>query len=66
MNVVVLGAGTVGRAVAELLCSRGVNVCVVDNDPEVLRRVEEQLDVQTVCGLGYDVFSSVSGGNSGG
>ena len=55
MNVVVLGAGTVGRTVAELLCGRGVNVCVVDEQPDVLKRVEEQLDVQTVCGSAYDV-----------
>lgn len=55
MNVVVLGAGTVGRTVAELLCDLGVNVCIVDNDPDVLRRVEEQLDVQTVCGSAFDV-----------
>ena len=46
MNVVVLGAGTVGQAVAELLCSRGVNVCVIDESADVLRRVEERLDVQ--------------------
>ncbi|MCR9200894.1 MAG: Trk system potassium transporter TrkA [Planctomycetaceae bacterium] len=55
MNVVVLGAGTVGRTVAELLCERGIDVCVVDDDPDVLRRVEEQLDVQTVCGSAFDV-----------
>lgn len=55
MNVVVLGAGTVGRTVAELLCNLGINVCIVDNDPDVLRRVEEQLDVQTVCGSAFDV-----------
>ena len=55
MNVVVLGAGTVGQAVAELLCSRGVDVCVIDESAEVLRRVEERLDVQTVCGSAYDV-----------
>lgn len=55
MNVVVLGAGTVGHTAAELLCSQGINVCVVDSNPSVLRRVEEQLDVQTVCGSAYDV-----------
>ncbi|MCP4783116.1 MAG: Trk system potassium transporter TrkA [Fuerstiella sp.] len=55
MNVVVLGAGTVGRTVAELLCNGGVNVCVVDEQASVLRRVEEQLDVQTVCGSAFDV-----------
>ena len=55
MNVVVLGAGTVGQTVAELLCNRGVNVCVVDEDAAVLQRVEEQLDIQAVCGSAYDV-----------
>ncbi|MCA9082684.1 MAG: Trk system potassium transporter TrkA [Planctomycetaceae bacterium] len=55
MNVVVLGAGTVGRTVAELLCGRGVNVCVMDENPAVLQKVEEQLDVRTVCGSAYDV-----------
>lgn len=55
MNVVVIGAGTVGSTVAELLVERGINVCVIDMDSEVLSRVEEQQDVQTICGLGYDV-----------
>lgn len=55
MNVVVLGAGTVGRTTAELLCAKGINVCVVDENADVLRRVEEQLDVRTVCGSANDV-----------
>lgn len=55
MNVVVVGAGTVGQTVAELLCARGVNVCMIDENPRILDRVEEQLDVQTVCGSAYDV-----------
>lgn len=55
MNIVVLGAGTVGRTVAELLCGQGVNVCILDEDADVLRRVEEQLDVRTVCGSAFDV-----------
>ena len=62
MNVVVLGAGTVGQTVAELLCTRGVNVCIVDEQAAVLRRVEEQLDVQTVCGSAYDVATLFQSG----
>ncbi|MCA9060176.1 MAG: NAD-binding protein, partial [Planctomycetaceae bacterium] len=50
MNVVVLGAGTVGRAIADLLCAEQLNVCVVDENADVLARVEERLDVRTVCG----------------
>ena len=62
MNVVVLGAGTVGRTVAELLCNRGVDVCVMDEQTSVLRRVEEQLDVQTVCGSAFDVANLFQAG----
>jgi trk/ktr system potassium uptake protein len=54
MNVVVLGAGTVGQAVAQLLCDRNVNVCVVDMQGDHLLRIEERLDVQTVCGSACD------------
>lgn len=54
MNVVVLGAGTVGQSIAELLCARGLNVCVVDEQASVLRHVEERFDVQTVCGSAFD------------
>ncbi|MCA9064523.1 MAG: Trk system potassium transporter TrkA [Planctomycetaceae bacterium] len=62
MNVVVLGAGTVGRAIAELLCGRQVNVCVVDLDAEVLARVEERLDVRTVCGSACDAATLFQAG----
>lgn len=55
MNVVIIGAGTVGQTIAELLCTRGINVCVIDHDPEVLQRVEERLDVSTVLGSANDV-----------
>ena len=62
MNVVVLGAGTVGQSIAELLCARGVNVCVVDEQADVLRRVEERFDVQTVCGSAFDVATLFQAG----
>jgi len=54
MNVVVLGAGTVGQAVAQLLCDRNINVCVVDLLGDHLERIEERLDVRTVTGSGCD------------
>ena len=51
MNVVVLGAGTVGRTVAELLCERGIDVCVVDNNPDLVRRATDTLDDQGNAGF---------------
>ncbi len=50
MHAVILGAGTVGRSIAEILVQHDVDVCVVDEQREVLNQVEEQLDVQTVLG----------------
>lgn len=50
MHAVILGAGTVGRSIAELLVAHDVDVCIIDEQREVLNRVEELLDVQTVWG----------------
>ena len=54
MNIVILGMGTVGRSIAELLVASGHSVTVVDHDPSVLRAVEESLDVRAVEGLATD------------
>lgn len=62
MNVVVLGAGTVGQAVAQLLCDRNVNVCVVDVLGDHLRRIEERLDVRTVNGSACDAATLFQAG----
>ena len=50
MRIVVLGAGTVGTSVAELLCRNRHSVTVVDHDPAVARRVNDELDVRGVTG----------------
>ncbi len=50
MRIVVLGAGTVGTSVANLLCQHRHSVTVVDHDPDRTRRVNEELDVRVVTG----------------
>lgn len=50
MNIVVLGAGSVGRSIAELLCQREHSVTVVDTDPEKVKRINEELDVRAIVG----------------
>ncbi len=50
MRVVVLGAGTVGASIAELLCTHRHEVTVVDHDPECIKRVREELDVRALVG----------------
>jgi len=62
MNIVILGAGTVGTSMAEFLCADGQNVTIVDRSRPVLDRVEEQLDVQTVCGSASDAVTLFQSG----
>ncbi|MDA7978343.1 MAG: Trk system potassium transporter TrkA [Pirellulales bacterium] len=50
MNIVILGAGTVGTSTADLLCRNRHNVTVVDVNPENIRRLNERLDVRGITG----------------
>ncbi len=50
MKIVVLGAGTVGTWVADLLCQRRHSVTVVDVDPVHTRRINDELDVRGLTG----------------
>lgn len=50
MRVVILGAGTVGMSIAELLGLHGHSVSLVESDPESVRHVNEKLDVRAICG----------------
>lgn len=62
MNIVIMGAGTVGTSIAELLCGSQQNVCVVDLDPAALAQVEERLDVRTLPGSACDAATLFQAG----
>ena len=78
MRIVILGAGTVGTSIAEMLCQHRHSVAVVDHDPAVTRRVNEELDVRVITGsaaqssvlfqagmLGADLCLAVTGSDEG-
>ena len=50
MRIVVLGAGTVGTWIADLLCQNRHSVTVVDCDPVQTKRVNTEMDVRVVTG----------------
>src|ERR1700741_3254920 len=51
MKIVILGAGQVGRTAAYHLCREESNeVTVVDTNEEVLRDLQDRLDIRTVAG----------------
>lgn len=52
MSMIIVGAGEVGFHIAHRLTAEDKNVVVIDKNPEVLERVGERLDVETVLGSG--------------
>ncbi len=54
MNIVIMGAGTVGTFVADTLCAAQHNVTIIDKSRSALEQVEERVDVQTICGSACD------------
>lgn len=55
MKVIVVGAGKLGYKLSEALVSEGIDITVIDHNPEVIDRVNEHLDVLTVLGNGIDL-----------
>ena len=51
MKVIICGAGQVGWQIARHLSAEQNDVTVVDNNPELVRRATDTLDVQGVAGL---------------
>ncbi|KMY66991.1 potassium transporter TrkA [Desulfocarbo indianensis] len=52
MQIIIIGAGEVGYHTALRLSREGHKVVVVDRDAEGIRKVNEQMDVQTLVGPG--------------
>lgn len=52
MNIVIVGAGEVGRSIAATLSGDGHNVNLVEQDVERAKRAEDELDVRVIRGNG--------------
>lgn len=50
MKIIILGAGQVGSSVAQNLASEANDITVVDSRPEVLRDLQDRIDIRTVIG----------------
>ncbi len=50
MKSIVCGAGVVGKSIAESLSKEGLDVTVIDESEELIKRVSENLDVKTILG----------------
>ena len=52
MKVLIVGAGAVGFNIAKQLSQEGHDISVVEENPELVRRITEKLDVLVVAGNG--------------
>ncbi len=52
MKIIILGAGQVGTSVANNLASEANDITVVDQNPELLHKLQDRLDLRTVQGNG--------------
>ena len=50
MKIIILGAGQVGSSVAQNLAREANDITVVDNRAEVLRDLQDRIDIRTVLG----------------
>lgn len=52
MRIIIIGAGKVGYQIAETLSRENFDVVVIDQDEHVITRINEHLDVLTLCSNG--------------
>lgn len=52
MKVLIVGAGAVGFNIARQLSKEGHDISIVEEDPELVRKISEKLDVFVVAGNG--------------
>ncbi len=66
MNIIIVGCGKVGEAIASALCSEGHDICVIDTQKEVIDRMTYAYDVRGICGDGilYEALEEADAGSA--
>ena len=52
MNIIIVGDGKVGEALARQLSAEGHDITMVDSDPQVLTQSADRMDIMAVVGNG--------------
>ena len=52
MKIIIVGAGEVGFHSAQKLSEEGQDVVLIDKDPDKIKRITDNLDVQAIIGSG--------------
>ncbi len=51
-NIVIVGAGEVGRSIARTLSSDEYNIYIVEKDAQKAARIKDEIDAEVICGNG--------------
>lgn len=54
MRALIVGGGKLGMCLARALVEENIEITVLDNDPRVIQKVNNELDVLTVLGNALD------------
>ena len=52
MKSIICGAGSVGTSIAQKLSEEGLDVVVIDQSPELIKKINDHLDVKAIIGHG--------------
>ena len=62
MNIIIVGDGKVGAALATQMSAEGHDVTIIDSNPQVLSESAERLDIMAVIGNGASMDTLRSAG----
>lgn len=54
MKIIIIGCGRVGSGLAKNLSLQGIDVSVIDNDPETFKQLGKTFKGKTFVGMGFD------------
>jgi trk system potassium uptake protein TrkA len=54
MKIIIIGCGRVGSGLAKQLSLQGIDVSVIDNDPETFKSLGKTFNGKTYVGMGFD------------
>ncbi|WP_018969445.1 Trk system potassium transporter TrkA [Rubritalea marina] len=64
MNIIIIGAGEVGRHMASALSLEAHSITVIESNPELAQELEDSLDARVLCQDGTSVTSLLEAGVS--
>ena len=62
MKIIIIGIGKIGDALAQSLSAEGHDITIIDNNPKVVERVENTLDVMPIKGNGFSTSTLLDAG----